>query len=75
MCVWDINKVSSKIAEFPLHAGSTGINHYNGSGDLGLMDDPPYGKLLDCDSDGQHMMTCGPSGLMIYQVSFLLNIK
>lgn len=73
VCVWDINKVSSKIAEFPLEVGCTGMHHYRVNGDKGgrhsIVDDIPSSKLLACDSDGQHMMTCGPSGLMIYRVN------
>jgi len=60
--------VSSKIAEFPLHYGSTGIYHYGGQEDLGLRDEIPCSRLIACDSEGHHMMTCSPSGLMLYQV-------
>ncbi|XP_066915154.1 WD repeat-containing protein 91-like [Clytia hemisphaerica] len=63
LAVWDINKVSSKIAEFPLPAGSTGIYDYSNTGD-----EIPSSHLLACDSEGNHMMTCSPSGLMLYQV-------
>ena len=63
--MWDINKVSSKVAEFPLELGSTGLHHYNGSGEVV---DIPSSRLLACDSEGDFMMTCGPCGLMIHNV-------
>jgi len=71
LCVWDINKVSLKIAEFPLHASSTGFCHYNNEKDLGssCVDDVPYLKLLSSDSEGEHIMTCGENGLLIYKAS------
>ena len=70
LCVWDINKVSSKIAEFILPEGSTGLMYYKIVKELGIhnMDELPYVKLLASDSEGEFMLTCGASGLMIYKV-------
>ena len=70
LCVWDINKVSSKITEFILPEGSTGLMYYKIVKELGIhnMDELPYVKLLASDSEGEFMLTCGASGLMIYKV-------
>ena len=75
--MWDINKVSSKIGEFPLHYGSTGIYSHGGRGggdfaSEGGYDEMASTKLLAYDSDGNHMLCCSPSGLMIYKVIFFL---
>lgn len=76
--VWDINKVSSKVAEFSLHFGSTGIYNYRTRGgdntSEGGYDEMASTKLLAYDSDGNHMLCCSPSGLMIYKVILFIFI-
>ncbi|XP_067133024.1 WD repeat-containing protein 91 isoform X2 [Centruroides vittatus] len=61
---WSINKTGDKMAELAIHNGATGpfilpnnpsVHHH------------PVGKLFTFDSDGSHVLTCGPSGGIIYK--------
>ncbi|XP_065648765.1 WD repeat-containing protein 91 isoform X2 [Hydra vulgaris] len=71
LCIWDVNKVSTKISEYPLPAGSTGLHYYSEINEHDQLGQDEYfcGRLMCCHSEGHYIMICGPSGLMIYETN------
>jgi len=69
LCLWDVHRVSSKLAEFALNESCTGINSQAlGHGTSQKFFYRPGGRLLAFDSDGKYMLTCASNGALMYSI-------
>ena len=64
---WSIHNTGRKIADFALHAGSSGPFLSVGANGQKQYHSP-RGKLFAIDAEGQHLLTCAPHGGLIYKV-------
>ena len=64
---WSIMKTGRKIGVYSLHPGAAGpFVHVSSDGSRQSV--TPRGRLFAMDSSGRHLLTCSPTGGMIYRV-------
>ncbi|XP_077991954.1 WD repeat-containing protein 91-like [Glandiceps talaboti] len=65
---WSVHRLGDKLFELAIHDGATGPFVVSGYGGYKQVQ-TPMGKLFAFDVEGNHVLTCSPSGGIIYRLS------
>lgn len=73
-CQWSTLRSTERLAQYNIHSGaSSPTDHW--AGQLGYFPATPLGNLFAFDSEDRYVLTCSPSGGILYQVSHTVTFK
>ncbi|KAK2163812.1 hypothetical protein LSH36_74g14060 [Paralvinella palmiformis] len=65
---WSIHNTGQQLSSTSLHQGAVGPFVFTGHGGYRQVQ-TPKGKLFALESEGQHLLTCAPTGAQMYKIN------